>query len=245
MEDQKKYWGDVAKLGSLASVIDPNDQRGHKNRYIVGIRDRALNERLPRGDAAILDFGCGSGNLAAAMASHQRHFTGIDITPELVALAREQNNPDYTNFLLYDGGSIPLPDDSFDAATTYVVLNHITDDAQLVASLREVVRVLRPGTSMYCVEQTRRHTTVTEQGLKKQRSVADFEALFVEAGFRVSRVEHLRKARYPGIYLIRYGLIPAFMYQALAWVDGCLATLFNEPRTSYVDTLFTLDVPQS
>lgn len=244
MEDQKKYWGDVASLGSLASVIDPNDRRGHKNRYIVGIRDRALHERLPRGNAAILDFGCGSGNLPAALADHTRHFTGVDITPELITLAREQNDPAFTDFILYDGGVIPLPDNTFDAATTYVVLNHITDDEQLVSSLREVCRLLRPGASMYCVEQTRRNTTVTEQGLKKQRSVADFTTIFAKAGFRVSGVAHLRKARFPGIYLIRYGLIPAAMYRALAWVDRRLATVFSRPRTSYVDTLFTLDVPQ-
>ena len=77
-------------------------------------------------------------------------------------------------------------------------------------------------------------------GIKKQRSVADFESIFRSAGFSVQKVDHVRKARFLPIYLIRYGFIPRSLFPILARLDRLLANLFSAPRFSYVDTLFVL-----
>jgi ubiquinone/menaquinone biosynthesis C-methylase UbiE len=240
MDDQKEHWAETAKLGALAAVIDPNDTRGHKNRYIARLRDAVILKTLPDRAIELLDFGCGSGNLSRSLASDRRRITGIDISAELLELARQQNDTPYSRFVLYDGGTLPFAEQTFDIAVTYVVLNHITDDDQLIRTMREVRRVLTNAGSLICIEQTRRQTTITENGIKKQRSVADFERIFNAAGFTVGRVTPLRKARFALIYLVRYGLIPAALFGFTARIDRFFAKWFPAPANSYVDSLFVM-----
>ena len=240
MEDQREHWAQTAKLGTLASVIDPNDTRGLKNLYVAELRDQVFFGALPTGDITLLDFGCGSGNLCKSLASESRKITGIDISPDLLDLAIQQNDPSLCEFVLYDGGDIPLEDHSFDYVATYVVLNHIVDDNQLSETLRNIRMTLKDDGIALFVEQTRKKTKMTHGGIKKQRSVADFANIFENSGFSVERVEHVRKARFLPIYLIRYGLVPKRLFPFFAGLDRWFANMFSSPRSSYVDTLFVL-----
>jgi len=52
-------------------------------------------------------------------------------------------------FVRGDAGQIPLADDSFDVVTCQTVLMHL---AQPLDALREMVRILRPGGILACVE---------------------------------------------------------------------------------------------
>lgn len=240
MKDQREHWAKTAKFGALASVIDPNDTRGLKNLYIAQLRDSVLLRVLQTNDFSLLDFGCGSGNLSKSLASENRKITGIDISPELLELAIEQNDPAICKFVLYDGGDIPLDDQSFDYAVTYVVLNHIVVDHQLVKTLCNIRETLRDDGEALFIEQTRKKTTLTYGGIKKQRSVADFVDIFERAGFAARRIEHVRKARFLPVYLIRYGFVPKALFPFFARLDRFFASLFSAPRFSYVDTLFVL-----
>ena len=240
MQDQKEHWAQTARFGALASVIDPNDTKGLKNLYIAQLRDQVFFRLLPAGEIELLDFGCGSGNLSKSLASEQRKITGLDISADLLDLAIQQNDSPFCKFVLYDGGEIPFESQSFDYVATYVVLNHIVDDRQLTETLRNISRVLKDDGRAFFIEQTRRKETMTADGIKKQRSVAHFTGIFDNAGFAVERLEHIRKARFLPIYLIRYGLVPKRFFPLIARLDRSFATLFSSPRTSYVDTLFVL-----
>lgn len=240
MKDQRAHWAQTAKYGALASVIDPNDRRGHKNRYIAKLRDGVLRRALSRGEFSLLDFGCGSGNLSRSLASAERKITGIDISAELLEIAVAQNDSSICDFVLYDGNELPFENQTFDYVVTYVVLNHIVDDNQLIKTLQNVRRTLRDDGEALFIEQTRHRTKVTYGGIKKQRSVADFVRIFEAAGFSLQQARAVRKARFVPIYLIRYGLIPAKLFPLIARLDGFFATLFSAPRFSYVDTLFVL-----
>ena len=240
MKDQREHWAQAASQGALASVIDPADTRGSKNLYIAQLRDRVFERELSASDCSVLDFGCGSGNLSKSLASKSRRFTGVDISPELLELAVEQNDPSVAQFVLYNGNDIPFDNHAFDFVVSYVVLNHIVDDRQLVNTLANVRKTLKKHGKALFVEQTRKVTTLTYGGIKNQRSVTDFKNVFELSGFSVQRIEHVRKARYLPIYLIRYGLIPEVLFPLLACLDNALAKVFGSPRYSYVDTLFVL-----
>ena len=100
----------------------------------------------------VLDVGCGIGGAARFIASKVGcRVTGIDLTPEYVEVARElsrrTNLQDRVGFEIASALSMPLKDQSFDAAITFHVAMNIKDRAALY---REIGRVLMPG-ARFCV----------------------------------------------------------------------------------------------
>jgi ArsR family transcriptional regulator len=101
------------------------------------------------------DLGCGTGSLAASLAPHVAHVHAIDASPEMLDAARSRllgvNNVTITEGALE---SLPLPDESLDAAILLLVLHHV---AQPAKALAEVRRVLRPRARLLIADM-RRHT---------------------------------------------------------------------------------------
>jgi SAM-dependent methyltransferase len=98
----------------------------------------SLGGRLP-GKVRVLDAGCGTGfNLLAL--SRLGRATGIDLAPEALAFCEERGVRAVRASLL----SLPFPDATFDAVTSFDVLYHawVTDDR---AAVGEMARVLAPG----------------------------------------------------------------------------------------------------
>jgi len=83
---------------------------------------------------SVLDFGCGLGHigLLAAQAT-QRPVTYLDVKDY-------PYTPVGVGITVFDGVTIPFPDDFFDTTLVALVLHHTPDPP---ASLREVVRVTR------------------------------------------------------------------------------------------------------
>lgn len=94
---------------------------------------------------AVLDIGCGVGAASRAMARRGAQVDGIDLTPELVAVATELTRrtgmPD-VRFRVASALDLPFTDNSFDAAVMLHVGMNVADKAALFA---QAARVLRPG----------------------------------------------------------------------------------------------------
>jgi DNA gyrase subunit B len=89
-------------------------------------------------DARMLDVCCGSGIVGAAFGDRVVHKTGLDITPEMRALASTRLN-EVREGSVYE---IPFEADTFDIAVTREVLHLLPEPHR---PLREVLRVLKPG----------------------------------------------------------------------------------------------------
>lgn len=91
----------------------------------------------------VLEFACGTGLLTFRLAPHVSHLRGIDISPEMAAVAREKarglDNVEITNTELFDPGLEP---GSFDAVAAFNVLLYLPD---LPANLARIRELLRPG----------------------------------------------------------------------------------------------------
>lgn len=243
LKSSKDFWNSMSKFGIEASVIDPHDKRGYKNRYIQEHRNTHISKAitsLAQG-CCILDFGCGTGNITRYLNGLGMKAIGIDIAFDLLALSEQGS----TALLNYDGRVIPFRSGSFDAAVDYVVLNHILNDDHLLEVLQEIKRVLKPGAAYICIEQTRERTKITDRGQKKQRSLKEFESLFSAAGLQVERAQLVRSSYFPLIYPIRYGLISEKAFPFIINLDiWCAARLAKMPF-GYFDTLFILRKPNT
>ena len=99
-------------------------------------------DRLTLADGDILDAGCGTGALAAAIAARHpaARITGID--PSAAYVAAAQAALPLARFRTGDIQALDLPDASQDAALALLVLQFVPDRAAAVA---EMARVTRPG----------------------------------------------------------------------------------------------------
>lgn len=91
---------------------------------------------------AILDIGCGEGQISRqlAAADPSRRVVGVDPTPRQIEVARERGgNVDYR---VASVESLPFADGEFDTVVTCLVFEHVDD---LEGAVREVSRVLAPG----------------------------------------------------------------------------------------------------
>src|SRR5258708_36614835 len=96
------------------------------------------------GDVAgrrILDAGCGSGPLFAALRDRGAIVTGIDKSAGMLKLARRRLGDD-ADLQVANLGTLPFPDDTFDDVTPSLVLDYLEDWGPALAELR---RVLKPG----------------------------------------------------------------------------------------------------
>jgi 2-polyprenyl-3-methyl-5-hydroxy-6-metoxy-1,4-benzoquinol methylase len=80
-------------------------------------------------DARLLDVGCGG----AWIGDHFDDYTGIDVSPEAVELARARGR----QVLLVDGDEpLPFDEESFDGVVLKDVLEHVTNPVTLVREVR-------------------------------------------------------------------------------------------------------------
>ena len=124
--------------GEFSTLHDINPARLAWIDEIVGLAGRR-----------VLDVGCGGGLLSEAMARRQATVTGIDMSPESLAVARLhllESAPvqvDYREISAEDlADEMPR---SFDVVTCMELLEHVPDPARLV---RSCARLAKPGGSV-------------------------------------------------------------------------------------------------
>lgn len=113
-----------------------------------------LAEEAP-GAAHILVVGAGGGMEAKAMAEAQPtwRFTGVDPSPAMLNLARNEVEPFADRVDLVEGTVDQLPEGSFDGATCLLTFHHL-DRNERLRTLREIRRRLKPAASLVFVEHS-------------------------------------------------------------------------------------------
>jgi SAM-dependent methyltransferase len=130
----------------------PNDYDSFAEAYSAETEANLINGYYARpailalaGDVAdrrILDAGCGSGPLSAALRDQGAIVTGVDTSAKMLELARRRLG-DGADLQVADLGSpLPFPDGAFDDAIASLVLHYLEDWGPTLAELR---RVLKPG----------------------------------------------------------------------------------------------------
>jgi SAM-dependent methyltransferase len=94
-----------------------------------------------------LEIGCGPGRLMRPMSRHFAEIHGVDVSDEMIALAREKlrDIPNAYPHVSNGAGLAEFADHSFGFVYSYAVFQHIPSRDVVYEYLREIRRVLEPG----------------------------------------------------------------------------------------------------
>ncbi len=211
------------------------DSHGASNAYDVFAAE--TNERLidifvrlsglKRG-SRIADLGCGSGVFSNALRQRGYDYTGVDLSPAFIRLAREKHPG--IEFIEGDVEQLPFPDAGFDGALLAGVVHHLPDPTRCA---KEVRRILKPGGKFVAFDPNRMNPFIY---LYRDRASPFYSALgvtenerpvlagevaetFRAAGFRVGTEFHSGlKYRYTASPTVRrllpvYNLIDGIVFR--------------------------------
>jgi SAM-dependent methyltransferase len=117
------------------------------NRF-TGVVDAVIRRAALQAAQQVLDLGTGTGSVATKAASLVMpggNVTAVDISPEMLDLARQRSaSLGLSNIEFLEGRAeeLPVPTGRFDAVLASLSLMYVIDRA---AAAREIARVLRPG----------------------------------------------------------------------------------------------------
>jgi ubiquinone/menaquinone biosynthesis C-methylase UbiE len=167
-------------------------------RHRVYARIAVLSGAAP-GDR-VLDVGCGGGYLArllAAAIAPGGRVTGVDPSGPAIAYARRRS-PANCTFTVAAAQDLPLPDRSFDVATSTLAVHHIPEAAR-PAAFGEMYRVLRPGGALLVADfgpSGRRHALHSRVSALRHGNAVPLDELAATAGFRIQARGDLPLLRY-------------------------------------------------
>jgi ubiquinone/menaquinone biosynthesis C-methylase UbiE len=125
----------------MASRYDQAHEAAGRGSLVGRGRAAAVLRLLGDGPGEALDAGMGGGRILAELANRGWTVTGVDLSGEMVAIARRRL-PDARDRLMQgEIETLPFPDASFDAVVVTGVLEYVGYRAR---ALEEVARVLRP-----------------------------------------------------------------------------------------------------
>ena len=150
-------WRTAPSIDPLRSLYDASAHQWQDNLVRLGqihdyqllFESQAVRNRLRHLDqtSQILDCGVGTGAFSLALLdsiNQPAHVSGVDISYPMLTHARQilENRCTTLDLRWGDIRSLPFADESFDAVIFAHVLEHM---AEPVETLREMVRVLKPG----------------------------------------------------------------------------------------------------
>ena len=102
---------------------------------------RFLVSQLPKTGGHVLDVATGTGMVAAELLRRGFTVTGVDQSPEMLAVAKRRFSSDI-ELITASAEALPFPDGSFDHLTFTYLMRYVGDPA---STLAELVRVTSPG----------------------------------------------------------------------------------------------------
>jgi ubiquinone/menaquinone biosynthesis C-methylase UbiE len=89
----------------------------------------------------VLELGCGTGYFTRELAKLRIHVTAIDISPELIEVAKNEIQTDNVSFEVENAYEMTFGSNQFDAVIGSSVLHHL----EIEKAVSEIYRVLKPG----------------------------------------------------------------------------------------------------
>jgi 2-polyprenyl-3-methyl-5-hydroxy-6-metoxy-1,4-benzoquinol methylase len=135
--------------------------------------------------ADILDFGCGSGDIALHLARAGHRLTGYDLSSVMIAQARQSDRDSLVRWIAATADradGLPFAGASFDGVVTSSVLEYVPE---LDMTLRELARVLRPHGRLFAtVPDMRNPRRRRERWLQRALAIPGMAGLLARSRWR-------------------------------------------------------------
>lgn len=232
------YWSEVAreiKRRGNGNVIAGDDEPYYhykRQRFLELLYELNLEGKN------VLEVGCGpGGNLLELLKLKPARLTGVDISQDMLDLAKQNTAGNQLDLVKVDGKALPFEDNTFDLVMTATVLQHNTDDAMFRRTLREICRVSKNQVVLF----ERVEDTIKGDDLCMGRPVDYFGGICAERNFKLKEVSFVNiQASYLMAGAIRKGLNPSNRKEgeplnklSLGLQNGLL------PLTKALDKVFT------
>ena len=127
----KKWFGRWASIYDFVSI------------FLSGIRDKVADFTNARKGSRILDVATGTGKQAFAFAKNGYDVIGIDLSDDMLKIAKKKKKYENVKFEAADATNLPFEDRHFDVSCVSFAL-HDMPLAIREKSLKEMVRVTKP-----------------------------------------------------------------------------------------------------
>ena len=156
-QDYRRGWEDLGQVDPFWAVLtEPARRHGRwepgqffatGEAEIAALMKQADELHLPQERKLALDFRCGIGRVARALASRFENYVGVDISQAMIAQAQQWNSDcSRCRFILNTTEDLRSFDDgSVDLVHAGRVLQHLPSETIVHGYISEFVRILKPG----------------------------------------------------------------------------------------------------
>jgi 2-polyprenyl-3-methyl-5-hydroxy-6-metoxy-1,4-benzoquinol methylase len=172
----------------------------------------------------VLELGCGTGYFTSELAKLDVQVTAIDISPELIAKARETVVAQNVSFEINNAYQMTFANECFDAVVGSSILHHL----EIHPALTEVYRVLKPGGSICFTEPNMMNPQIALQKniprLKRRLGDSPDETAF----FRWRLKRHLLSVGFREVNVIPFDFLHPAVPEKLIKPVSLLSQLFEK-----------------
>lgn len=139
------FWDEIARrFGSREDIINIPGAPFITNRYIDYLENRVLAPYLSSTEGQmVLDVGTGIGRWVLLEAKKASYVVGIDISREMLKIAKRRVKKSNVDFVLATAYAIPLRSNSVDLSLSCTCIQHIVEEDKQKEGLHEITRVTR------------------------------------------------------------------------------------------------------
>lgn len=123
------FWDKVAPKYAKSAIADPAAYE-----YTLGRTRKYLSSK-----DRVLELGCGTGSTALLLAPNVAQITAIDVSPGMLAIAREKAEQSGVNNLTFEVGAVVPTQGQYDVVMGYSLFNLVPDMETRFAQINELL----------------------------------------------------------------------------------------------------------
>jgi ubiquinone/menaquinone biosynthesis C-methylase UbiE len=137
MKDDLRFWDDIAEKYARKPLPNPDSTK----------RKLDIVRSMMKANDVVLDIGCGTGTIAIELSAHAAKVEGLDISGEMVRIARDKAVGQKVDNVEFHQGTVTeglasMSEQSLDGVLAFNIF-HLVEDWQ--GAIRRVSELLRPG----------------------------------------------------------------------------------------------------